>query len=102
MRSENFLPYLTGQRKLRPRPGDLSFANLTSRRARLASSDQWTVLTQECGQPAITFQHRQTGTTISSRAITEPDLAGLAGWARAETGDKRIRIMFYDEDLTKP
>ena len=43
MRRENFLPYLTGQKALRPRLGDLSFANLTRKRSRLCSSEDWKV-----------------------------------------------------------
>ena len=43
VKKENFLPYLTGQKQLRPQPGDLSFANLTRKKSRLCSSDNWQV-----------------------------------------------------------
>ena len=43
IKKENFLPYLTGQKELRPRPGDLSFANLTKKKSRLCSSENWKV-----------------------------------------------------------
>ena len=43
IQKENFLPYLTGQKELRPRVGDLTFANLARKKCRLSSSDNWKV-----------------------------------------------------------
>ena len=43
IQKENFLPYLTGQKVLRPRVGDLTFANLARKKCRLSSSDNWKV-----------------------------------------------------------
>ena len=43
VRQESFLPYLTGQRRLRPKPGDLTYANISKRKSKLCSSDIWKV-----------------------------------------------------------
>ena len=61
VRQESFLPYLTGQRRLRPKPGDLTYANISRygvrqcnitnisrRKSKLCSSDIWKV-----GAPTI-------------------------------------------------
>lgn len=61
VRQESFLPYLTGQRRLRPKPGDLTYANISRygvcqyiitkisrRKSKLCSSDIWKV-----GEPTI-------------------------------------------------
>ena len=43
IQKENFMPYLTGQKELRPRVGDLTFANLTRKKCRLSHSENWKV-----------------------------------------------------------
>ena len=44
IQKENFLPYLTGQKELRPREGDLTFVNLSRKKCRLSSSENWKVI----------------------------------------------------------
>lgn len=46
----------------------------------------------EC--PAVSFRHTVTGTRVSSLWITE---AGDRGWVEIKTGDKKLKIMYYDE-----
>ena len=48
----------------------------------------------EC--PAVSFRHSVTGTLVSSLWITEAG-AGDRGWTEVKTGDKRMKIMYYDE-----
>ena len=43
VKKENFMAYLTGQKQPSPRPGDLSYANLSNKKSRLCSSDNWQV-----------------------------------------------------------
>ena len=47
IQKENFLPYLTGQKELRPRVGDLTFANLARKKCRLSSSENWKVISDD-------------------------------------------------------
>ena len=49
----------------------------------------------ELGQcPGVSFRHTVTGTLVSSLWITE---AGDRGWVEIKTGDKKLKIMYYDE-----
>ena len=101
IKKENFLPYLTGQKHLKPRAGDLSFANLTKRKSRLCSSDNWRVMSEDCGQPAINFVHSVTCTKVSTIMIEEDDTSGdTTGWKEIKTGDRNLKIMCFDESLS--
>ena len=42
----------------------------------------------------MSFRHTVTGTRVSSLWITE---AGDRGWVEIKTGDKKLKIMYYDE-----
>ena len=60
IQKENFLPYLTGQKELRPRTGDLTFANLARKKCRLSSSENWKViLVMTTGDRDFKGSHRE-------------------------------------------
>lgn len=107
IKKENFLPYLTGQKRLKPRQGDLSFANLTKRKSRLCSSENWKVLSEDDSQPAINFEHKITGRKVSSLWVIGDqniddgsDSNKCDSWKEIKTDSKRIKIMCFDECLT--
>ena len=107
IKKENFLPYLTGQKRLKPRQGDLSFANLTKRKSRLCSSENWKVLSEDDSQPAINFEHKITGRKVSSLwVIGDQNIDDginsnkCDSWKEIKTDSKRIKIMCFDECLT--
>ena len=49
----------------------------------------------------MSFRHTVTGTLVSSLWITEAREAeaGDRGWVEVKTGDKRMKIMYYDEKV---
>ena len=49
----------------------------------------------------MSFRHNVTGTLVSSLWITEAREArdGDRGWVEVKTGDKRMKIMYYDEKV---
>ena len=53
----------------------------------------------------MSFRHTVTGTLVSSLWITEAREATEAGeardrgWVEVKTGDKRMKIMYYDEKV---
>ena len=107
IKKENFLPYLTGQKRLKPRQGDLSFANLTKRKSRLCSSENCKVLSEDDSQPAINFEHKITGRKVSSLwVIGDQNIDDginsnkCDSWKEIKTDSKRIKIMCFDECLT--
>ena len=48
--------------------------------------------------PAVSFRHSVTGTRVSGLWITGAG-AEDRGWLEVDTGDKRMKIMCYDEML---
>jgi len=93
VRQESFLPYLTGQRRLRPKPGDLTYANISRRKSKLCSSGIWKV----CVGESVEFEHRDTGITISTAGI----LAGeRQGWTEVETGDSTQKLLCFDLEVS--
>ena len=47
----------------------------------------------------MSFRHAVTGTRVSSLWITEAGDRGGGGWTEVKTGDKRMKIIYYDEKV---
>ena len=94
---------MTGQKHLKPRPGDLSYANLTKKKSRLCNSEHWKVLSEDGDdRPVISFCHNVTGTRVSSLGIIDDGDLGDAGqerWKEIKTDDRKLKIMCFDENI---
>ena len=83
-------------KSLRPKPGDLSFANLTKKKSRLCSTEQWRVLSED----HVSFVHNVTGTKVSSLWITRTDCCDDgSSWTEVPTENKKMKILCYDERI---
>ncbi len=69
-RTENFLPYLTGEKRLVPKSGDLTFYNWARGRAELQSTPNFEVLVAPRGSRLL-LRHRASGAEVDTTGIGE-------------------------------
>ena len=67
----------------------------------MCSSEHWKVLSEDGeDRPVISFSHNITGTRVSSLGIIDDDgEAGQERWKEIKTGDRKLKIMYFDENI---